>query len=207
MRRIGIQGGTFDPIHFGHLRPALEVLEACALDEVRFIPCAQPVHRDMPQTDAQARLAMVAHAIASVPAFRLDDREIRRSGPSYMVDTLTSLKAEQPKAGFYLILGQDAFLKFETWYQWQKVLDLASLVVTQRPGYVVEVPEALRPYLYTGVLAQMPAQGAVGLLPVTQLAISSTQIRAEIDAGRSIAYLLPEAVIAYIKEHGLYQKR
>lgn len=206
MRKICINGGTFDPVHFGHLRPALEVLEACGLDEMRFIPCYQPVHRGQPAASDEDRMNMVSLAIEPVPAFRLDDREIRRGGPSYMVETLQSIKDEGPDAALYLMMGQDAFLAFDTWHQWQRILSLASIVVTQRPGYPIAAPEALKPYVQEGTLTRLPAEGAVGFLSVTQLDISSTKIRQALAAGQRVDYLMPQAVITYIMEHNLYQK-
>ena len=201
--RIGINGGTFDPIHFGHLRPALEVLEACGLAQMRFIPCHQPVHRGRPQVSAQDRLEMVRRAIAAVPEFTLDSREIDRGGPSYMVDTLASLQADFPGATLVLMMGQDAFAAFDHWHDWRGILQRAAVVVTQRPDVVAQVPEPLRPYLYEGPLDQL-MPGQVGFLAVTQLAISATDIRRRLNAGQRVNYLLPQTVLDYIEQKGLY---
>lgn len=201
--RIGINGGTFDPIHFGHLRPALEVLEACRLDQMRFIPCHQPVHRDRPQVSAQDRLEMVRRAISSVPEFVLDSREIDRGGPSYMVDTLSSLQADFPNATLVLMMGQDAFAAFDRWHNWQGILQQAAMVVTQRPEVPVSVPDPLRAYLFEGPLDQLTV-GQVGFLAVTQLAISATDIRRRLQAGKRVNYLLPQTVLDYIEYKGLY---
>lgn len=201
--RIGINGGTFDPIHFGHLRPALEVLEACQLDQMRFIPCRQPVHRDCPQVSAQDRLEMVRRAIAPVPEFILDPREMERDGPSYMVDTLASLHADFPKATLVLMMGQDAFAAFDRWHQWREILQRAAVVVTQRPEAPGSVPDPLRAYLFEGPLDQLTA-GQVGFLAVTQLAISATDIRRRLQAGKRVNYLLPQTVLDYIEHKGLY---
>ena len=201
--RIGVNGGTFDPIHFGHLRPALEVLEACGLDQMRFVPCHQPVHRGQPQVSAQDRLEMVRRAIDGVPEFVLDSREIDRGGPSYMVDTLSSLHADFPGATLVLMMGQDAFAAFDRWHDWRGILRRAALVVTQRPDVSARVPESLRPYLYEGPLAAL-APGQVGFLAVTQLAISATDIRSRLLAGKRVNYLLPQTVLDYIEQKGLY---
>lgn len=204
VRRIGINGGTFDPIHFGHLRPALEVMETCHLDEVRFVPCAAPVHRHAPVASAQDRMVMIQKAIEPVPEFILDRREILRGGPSYMVDTLESLREEFPAAQLVLIMGQDAFMKFHHWHRWQKILALASVVVTRRPGSAMTVPPVLEAFLYDGALRHLPPFGGIGFLDVTQLDISSTDIRARLKAGHRVDYLLPHPVIEYIRMRRLY---
>jgi nicotinate-nucleotide adenylyltransferase len=204
LKRIGINGGTFDPIHFGHLRPALEVLEACELEEMRFIPCYQPVHRDTPQASDIQRVEMVRRALAAEPRFVLDTREIDRGGPSFMVDTLRSLHSEQSDAAFVLMMGQDAFARFDAWHDWRGILALASIVVTQRPNADTTVPPSLKPFLYHGSMRHLPLVGAVGFLAVTQLDISSTAIRRRLAEGQSIAYLTPKSVIEYIKQEQLY---
>ncbi len=132
---IGIFGGTFDPVHFGHLRPALEVQQALGLDEVRFIPAGQPPHRDMPHATAPQRLSMLQTAIEDQPGFAADEREIQREGPSYMVDTLALLREELGQIPLCLILGYDAFLGLPAWHQWHRLIELAHLVITHRPGW------------------------------------------------------------------------
>ncbi|MCK5724204.1 MAG: nicotinate-nucleotide adenylyltransferase, partial [Gammaproteobacteria bacterium] len=131
---IGILGGTFDPIHYGHLRTALDVQQCLSLDEVRFIPCGEPPHRDKPVAESLQRLAMVRAAIAGQKGFSVDDREIRREGPSYMVDTLTSLKHDFKTESLCLILGMDAFNGLEQWHQWQQIFELANIAVMKRPA-------------------------------------------------------------------------
>ena len=212
--RIGINGGTFDPVHFGHLRPALEVLEALALDEMRFIPAASPVHRRAPMVAAAHRVRMVELAIAPEPRFVLDTREIDRGGPSYMVETLQSLRGEFPHAQRLLMMGADAIAAFQRWHRWQEILKLANIVVTQRPGAENRLPHAFAPYRQNWRLEKVgdpplrfdaPA-GRIGFLPVTQLDISATDIRARRAAGRSVRYLTPQAVIEYMDAHQLYRK-
>jgi nicotinate-nucleotide adenylyltransferase len=119
MRKIGIFGGSFDPIHFGHLRPALEILDALSLDSMHFIPSGQPPHRGAPVASAEARLAMLKAAVAGEPRFHVDEREIRRSKPSYTFDTLTELRRERGDDRLVLMLGLDAFLGFTTWHRWK----------------------------------------------------------------------------------------
>ena len=135
MNPIGVFGGTFDPIHYGHLRTAFELMQALRLSEIRFLPCGTPPHRDMPQADARLRLAMVKGAIEGQPGFIIDDREIHREGPSYSVDTLIDLRSEYPHRSLCLIVGMDAFLSLPKWYQWRELLQLAHLIVAHRPGW------------------------------------------------------------------------
>jgi len=208
---IGIYGGTFDPIHYGHLRPALDVYQALPFSEIRFVPCGQPPHRDTPLTDAAHRLAMLRMALASQPTFKVDDRELHRKGPSYMVDTLTELRAECGEQALSLIIGFDAFLGLESWHQWQAIPELAHIVVTHRPGWQqsnIEARPALqqlveRRQMQGELLSRQPAGGLV-FVPVTQLAISSTQIRELIGAGKDPHYLLPDNVYELIKQEKLY---
>jgi nicotinate-nucleotide adenylyltransferase len=207
---LGILGGTFDPIHFGHLRPAAEVLAALALAEIRFLPAANPPHRHAPLVSAADRLAMVELAIAGHAGFVSDDRELRRGGPSYMVPTLESLRAEVGNRPLCLLLGIDAFLGLETWYQWARLPELAHLVVLTRPGWTFPEAAALpawaRDRMATGAgeLAQFPA-GRIYYQPVTPQAISASAIREKIARGESVQGLVPEAVWEYIGRHRLYR--
>lgn len=203
---IGILGGTFDPVHFGHLRTALEIAEGCGMEQVRFIPGSIPPHRPQPLASAQQRLEMVQLAIADEAKFVADSRELDRSGESYSVTTLQSLRndfgAEVPLA---FIMGMDAFLSFRSWHRWQDIMQLAHLVVMHRPGYE---PDASEWHGSTHVqehceLQQSPA-GRVAFQSVTQLDISATFIREASRSGNSLRYLLPEPVRAYIAAHDLY---
>lgn len=134
MRPIGIFGGMFDPIHYGHLRTAFELLQSLDLEEVRFIPCGDPPHRADTFADAAFRLHMVRLATMAEPGFTVDDRELRRQGPSYSVDTLASLRGEFPGRSLCLITGMDAFLGLPGWHRWDEILDFAHIVVAHRPG-------------------------------------------------------------------------
>ena len=135
MRPVGVFGGTFDPIHYGHLRTAFELLQALRLAEVRFIPCSDPPHRGKTYASAAERLRMVALAIDGQEGFVADDRELARGGPSYSIDTLLTLREEFPQRSLGLILGMDAFLGLHTWYRWDEILDVAHIVVAHRPGF------------------------------------------------------------------------
>ncbi|HWU83200.1 MAG TPA: nicotinate-nucleotide adenylyltransferase [Methylophilaceae bacterium] len=213
MRAIGVLGGTFDPIHFGHLRMAQELAEAVHLDEVLFVPAAIPPHRQQPATSAQHRAAMVAIAIQDNPRFRLDMRELLREGASYTIDTLQSLRMELGEdTSITLLLGSDAFLGLPGWHHWQELLDLAHLVVAHRPSAPL-VQEKMHPQLQTlykerltedaQVLAQMRA-GHLFMQHITPLDISATHIRGCFRNAESPRYLLPDSVIDYILKETLY---
>jgi len=210
---LGILGGTFDPIHHGHLRTALDVAEAVGLDEVRLIPLRHAVHRDQPETPAALRLAMVQAAIAGQPRFVADDREIRRDAPSYTLHTLESLRAERGDAEpICVLVGGDAFAEFLSWHRPHEILGLAHLIVMRRPGAEAIADAALRTFVErhrAASAAELRARpgGRVLFQPVTQLDISATDIRARLGAGRSARYLVPDAVLELIRREGLYAPR
>ncbi len=210
MRAVGILGGTFDPVHFGHLRMAQEQGEQLGLDEVRFIPSAQPPHRTAPQAAAAHRAAMVQAAIAGNPLFAFDDRELRRPGPSYMVDTLASLRADLGAGvALHLLLGADAFLGLHSWHRWRELFESAHIAVACRPGVELQT-ETMAPELREQwQLRHSPqtggaAAGKILLHEITALEISSSAIRAALQQGGSPRYLLPEPVLGYILENHLY---
>ena len=212
MSPVGIFGGTFDPIHFGHLRTAFELLHALRLAEVRLVPAGNPPHRGIPLCDARHRLDMVRAAVADQPGLVVDDREVRREGPSYTVLTLRELRDEAPGRPICLLLGMDAFLGLPQWHEWRSVFDLAHVVVAHRPGWTA--PDA-------GTLGELLAArgtqrvedlhqsvaGRIHVRPVTQLEISSTDLRDLIVAGQDPRYLLPDAVRALIRDTGCYHPR
>lgn len=209
MKKIGIFGGSFDPIHFGHLRPAVEIREALVLDEIRFVPSGQPPHRGLPVADAAARLAMVKAAIADEPRFLLDERELLRPAPSYSVDTLVELRREFPAASLILIVGMDAFLGFPGWHEWRRIFELAHVVVARRPGWEQQVSGVLAEELQRRQAAargdlEAEIAGRILLQPVTQLEISSSRLRALIAAGGDPRFLVPETVRRIILETGCY---
>jgi nicotinate-nucleotide adenylyltransferase len=209
MRKIGIFGGSFDPIHFGHLRPALEILQALTLDEVRFIPTGQPAHRGLPVAPARLRLEMVKAAVSMEPRFVVDEREIKRSSPSYTVDTLSELRGEFPNDALALLVGMDAFLGFPGWHRWRTIFDYAHVVVAHRPGWVLqsggELVDVIRQRQAMSAQELWSATaGRILLQPVTQLEISSTQVRASITAGGDPRYLVPETVRVLINDSHCY---
>lgn len=210
MQRIGILGGTFNPIHYGHLRIAQETAEAFALTQVKFIPAAKPPLKTEPNVSAKQRAEMVQLAIASNPLFGLDTRELDRNGPSYTIDTLESLRAEHPQGALCLIIGTDAFAHFDQWHRWQHILDYCHLIVATRPPLLdLDLSEPLRTLLQTHQThdtTQLSQQthGLIAMLTVTALDISSSQIRNLVRSHQNPAYLCPETVISYIQAHQLY---
>lgn len=208
--RVGILGGTFDPIHFGHLRSAVEVREYLALNELRLVPSAKPPHRDVPGATAQQRLEMVCLATESDDQLLVDDCELRRERPSYTVETLEAFRAELGvEARLFLIVGWDAFSSLPNWYRWESLLELASLVVLQRPEQDQELPEVLKDLLAARSVGDASAMtaphGEILCLAQTPLAISATHIRSLISAGHSPRFLLPDSVLGYIETRRLYQ--
>jgi nicotinate-nucleotide adenylyltransferase len=212
---IGILGGTFDPIHFGHLRLAEEMLELANLRQIRFIPTGTPPHRAAPKTPALHRSAMVQLAIASQTAFVLDEREVERTAPCYTVDTLRELRVELGAAQpLCLLMGGDAFLQLHTWHEWEQLFELAHIVVGYRPGFTLEerihtATSELRQH-YQQRLCSVDALsqqscGGITELAIPKLEISATDIRRRVAEGRTIRYLLPSAVANYIHQHHLYQ--
>jgi nicotinate-nucleotide adenylyltransferase len=204
---IGIYGGTFNPVHYGHLRTALELQNLFAFDQIRFIPCYQPALKNQPNLNATMRLEMLQLAIVDQPKFVCDDQELIRQGRSYTIETLMSLRQQFPQQPLVLLMGSDAFATLPQWHQWQKLLDYAHIIVMLRP-------ESQQPPLlnyFKRRLANNPANlkhnlaGKLYLQTVTQLAISSTKIRALLTKGGTPQFLMPNTVIDYISQHNLYR--
>lgn len=212
MHPIGIFGGTFDPIHYGHLRTAFELIQALRLSEVRFMPAGDPPHRDITVASPELRLQMVKAAIGQQPGFNVDDREMRRAGPSYSVDTLAELRAEMPERSICLIVGMDAFLGLPKWHQWQQILKFAHLIVAHRPGWRAPTMGPLGELLVDGGTGRVDdlhenTAGRIFIHAVTQLEISSTEVRKLIALGRDPRYLMPDAVRDIIQQSGCYSQR
>lgn len=210
---IGILGGTFNPIHFGHLRMAQELADALGFDEVRFIPSANPPHRTTPEVSAAHRAAMVQLAIADNPLFKLDMRELARMGASYMIDTLISLREELGEhAALCLIMGSDAFVKLDTWHHWQELLDYCHIILVQRPNFAPDqsrLSAELTALLHDHNTENLDdltekTNGYIHMQKITPLEISATRIRESLKTGHTVRYLMPENVIAYITTHKLY---
>jgi nicotinate-nucleotide adenylyltransferase len=203
---IGILGGTFDPVHFGHLRSGLDVAEQFDLAEIRLIPAARPPHRGQPQATAEQRLEMLELAVAENKTFVIDDRELHRQGKSYTIDTLLSLRQEFPNSPLYLILGTDAFYGLTTWHRWQELLDFTHIIVMTRPGEKTVMPTALAGWQIVDANNIDPTTltGKVYRCDVSQLDISATQIRTLLADNKSPQFLLPEAVLSYARAEKIY---
>ncbi len=212
---IGILGGTFDPIHFGHLRLAQEVADQLQLAEVRFMPGGTPPHRAAPSASAVDRLAMVQLAVAGNPLFNVDAREATSTAPSYTVDTLTALRAEVGTAqSLVLLLGADVFLDLATWSRWHQLFELAHIAVAYRPGFPVDTWQARMPQplaaeynarlVHQSFALHVAPAGGIAVLPIAELDISATLIRETTRRGHSTRYLLPDYIYQYIQEHKLY---
>lgn len=204
---IGIYGGTFNPVHYGHLRTALEVKQILALDEIRLVPCRMPPHREHPKVSAEMRLRMLQLAVAEVPGMRVDRRELDRDGPSYMVDTLASLRREFSAQPILLFVGADAFAGLEKWHKWRHLFDYAHVVVMTRPGHR---GGELNDFLNRRLTEQSEdlrrnSCGCLYFQNVTRLEISATAIRELIANEMDPRFLLPDAVIGYIRHHNLYR--
>ncbi len=211
---LALLGGTFDPVHFGHLRIASETATALKLPEMRLIPSKTPVHRARPGASEAERLAMLRLAVADVPGLTVDDRELKRDTPSYTALTLESLRTEFPQRPLIWLIGIDAFMHINRWYQWPRLFELAHFVVLNRPGFAVS--QALSPVLaevWQGRLTrsadalQAATHGSIYLHTVTPQAISATEIRNTIAANAAdsaLVSLLPAPVLAYIRAHQLY---
>lgn len=206
---LGVFGGTFDPIHYGHLRTGFELREILGLRELRWIPVGDPGHRDAPLASPALRLAMVRAAVADQPGFVVDDREVRRSGRSYSVDTLAELRHEEGPTPLVLVLGMDAFLGFTSWHRWPEILELAHLVIAHRPGWERPSDGPLATLLRERSTSDplrlhgTPA-GLLYVHAVTQLEISSTELRDIVTSGRDPRFLVPEPVRRIIRETGCY---
>jgi len=210
--RLGILGGTFNPIHKAHLQIAKDVLKTCSLDRVLFIPSADPPHKPV-DTSFPHRMAMVQAAIAGEPAFAASDLEEQRGGKSYSVDTLRHLKRMDPAGERYFIIGLDSYRDLGSWKSCEKLFELAHLVVMTRPGIEVDDPFAPLPvavhrnFCYDSARKRMQhsSGNSVIFLEETHLDISSTKIRERVAAGLPIGHLVPAAVADYISDHALYQ--
>ncbi|MCC5903716.1 MAG: nicotinate-nucleotide adenylyltransferase [Halomonas sp.] len=210
--RVGMLGGTFDPVHLGHLRSAVEVREALGLDRLHMIPAPQPPLRQAPQVSPAQRFELLKLGIADTPGIIADDRELRRSGPSYSVETLAELRSEYGQdVPLTMVIGFDAFLKLTQWHKVGDIFALAHLVIIDRPGYQMPWPQPLKELVgnrgvdSVAALMQSPSGGVLTLTLPSMMSISATYVRARLKAGESVRYLLPEAVEKTILQQGFYQ--
>lgn len=207
---VGLLGGTFDPIHIGHLRPAIEARDAIGLAEIRLIPNHIPPHRANPFCSSEQRLAMVKLAAAENAGFVVDERELRRDTPSWTIDTLIELRQALPDTPLCFLMGMDSLLGLPGWHRWQELLDHAHLVVSVRPGwqpdYPREVAELLaRHHTMDATALHRRLAGHIWLADNQPIELSATRLRALLAAGEDPRYLLPPSVADYIRQQGLYQ--
>ena len=210
---IGVFGGTFDPVHYGHIKPVLSIKQSLGLSQLRFIPNRVPPHREPHWLSTEQRLALLQLALDDFPDVCVDRRELNRSGPSYMVDTLHSLREDFPDESLCLIIGMDAFYGISGWYQWKSLFGYCHLVVTTRPGYQQQsIAEHMDPDDYRFIedritqdvnLLSTRESGQILLQSVPQLDISSTQIRQMLESGTDISQWMPEAVYQQLKRNKL----
>lgn len=202
-------GGTFDPVHYGHLRCAEEARQKLAVKSLSLLPAGQPAHRAMPRASAAQRLDMLKLAIAEFPHLNIDTREIDRDGPSYMVDTLKQIRQQWPQRPLMLLVGQDAANHLDSWYQWLELFELAHIVILTRPAANVAYSQELSDLIQNkqvrtaAGLKSSPA-GHVLHLQVAAIDISATMIKSIMRLGRTPKGMLPAAVLAYIEENQLY---
>jgi len=207
---LAIFGGTFDPIHHGHLRSAVEIKEQLGVDELALLPSHRPPLRGEPGADSVQRLAMVSAAVAGEAGLFADGRELLREKPSYTVDTLRELRAERGTAmSITVIMGSDAFNKVQHWRDWPELFSLANVVVLHRAAHPLQMDSAVANFVAqrrVATAAELAVRSAGGFyeLSLIQLSISATDIRQRLASGRSIRYLVPDVVADYIAEHGLY---
>ena len=217
LHTIALFGGTFDPVHFGHLRMALELRQALGFDEMRLVPSHQPRHRQSPGVSPEHRRQMLALALAGCDELQLDEREIRRGGPTFTVDTLEELRGELGgEVSISFCMGLDSLLTLPSWHRWERLLELAHLVVVARPGWRLpqrdadgaEAPVAELLQRCRGSAEDLHREpcGRLVVREQTLLPISATQIRHLIECGQSPRYLLPAAVLQYIEDNQLYRK-
>ncbi|WP_445768553.1 nicotinate-nucleotide adenylyltransferase [Rheinheimera sp.] len=208
-KHIGIFGGTFDPIHYGHVDSALFVLQQCQLDSVRLMPCHLPAHRATPGVNAHQRADMVKLAIAHHSGLQLETLELDKASPSYTVDSLTLLHQREPGTRWYFIIGMDSLCYLKSWKDWQQILQLAHLVVCQRPGYSQhegDAPTLLAQFGQPDLARLRQAKsGAIMLLDNKLIDISASAIRQQLQQGCLAADTLDPVVLNYIKSHRLYQ--
>ena len=207
---IAILGGTFDPIHLGHLRLAIDLAEKLGLEEVRLMPSFQPVHRESPTATQEQRLKMLQLAVDDIKELSIDDRELQREGPSYTLLSLQEIRKEiGPEQPLFFILGDDAFNQFDSWYQWQDIINYAHLLIAIRPGKHEQISEQLENFIenneFKSIEYPYTACGTVIRIDNPMLDISSSEIRKRINENKNIRYLLPAKVYDYIEQQKIYR--
>lgn len=209
-RAIGILGGTFDPIHLGHLQPALEAMQTLQLASLRLMPNHIPPHRPQPVATSSQRLSMVELAAEDLPGVTVDDRELRRLTPSYTIDTLIELRRELPDTPLCFLMGMDSLLGLPSWHRWQELTDYAHLVVAVRPGWQPELGSELAEFVAahracSPLAVHQQLGGHLVWLQNQPLALSATELRARLAQGDPLDGLVPQKVADYIRQQGIYR--
>jgi nicotinate-nucleotide adenylyltransferase len=209
-RAIGILGGTFDPIHQGHLQPALEAMQTLQLASLRLMPNHIPPHRPQPVATSSQRLAMVELAAEDLTSVTVDDRELRRLTPSYTIDTLIELRRELPDTPLCFLMGMDSLLGLPSWHRWQELTDYAHLVVAVRPGWQPELDGELAEFVTahqtnSPLAVHQQLGGHLLWLQNQPFALSATELRARLAQGDSLDGLVPQKVADYIRQQGIYR--
>ena len=209
---IALFGGTFDPVHLGHLRSAHHVRSVLSLDQVRLVPSLEPPHRKLPESTAEHRLAMLRLAVLDFPGIVIDNREILRGGSSYSFDTLESFRGEFGlRSPIHLIMGMDAFNKFDEWYRWRDIGHLCNIIVLKRPGNSFVISSIMNDWMKDRVcsLGQLKGRpgGKICFVELEQIDVSSTEIREDLNRGLNTSMQLTTKVASYIQVHSLYQGR
>lgn len=207
-----IYGGTFDPIHLGHVVPVIEACEQLGVKQLHLLPCHIPPHKEAPGIDTQHRVEMIKLVCQHQPLFHLDSRELNRQSHSYSVETLREIRAQKPNVTILFFIGMDSLASLHKWYRWKEVLNYCHLVVCARPGYDLD-SEKLNPelehYLEERIcddknqLFKSPS-GQVFVAKTSQIPVSSTEIRTKLASGEDVTDLIPDYVLSYIKQHQLY---
>jgi len=208
---IGILGGTFDPIHYGHLTPAREAMQALGLEHIRLMPNHIPPHRPQPVANSEQRLAMVTLAASEFGGFQVDDRELRRQSPSFTFDTLRQLRHELPDTPICFLIGMDSLLSLPTWHRWQELTDYAHLVVSIRPGWAPQYADELQRFISLHQLADnrlihQQQSGGIVMLDNAPVAISASELRVQLAQGVVSRRWLPQPVAEYIEQEQIYRR-
>jgi nicotinate-nucleotide adenylyltransferase len=208
---LGIFGGTFDPIHMGHINPVLEAASQLNIDRIALIPCHIPTHKNAASTSSEHRLAMVKLVCQQYPIFFPDEREIKRDKPSYSIDTLRELRQLQPNTPLCFFIGMDSLLSLPSWHHWQELFELCHFVVCQRGGHTPQFSPQITQLLKERQVTspgeiQKSLAGKIVMADTNTVTISSTELRARLAEQQSVDKLIPAPVLNYIQQHGLYTK-
>jgi nicotinate-nucleotide adenylyltransferase len=207
---FGIFGGTFDPIHIGHIEPVIEAAKQVNIDKIALTPCHIPTHKNVSNTASQHRLEMVKLVCQQYPLFYPDDREIKRAKPTYTIDTLRELREQYPTRPLCFFIGMDSLLSINRWYQWEVLFNFCHFVVCQRPGNTTEFPKEIHDLLRCRQISDATElhkslAGKIYIAPTKKIALSSTTLRQHLQDNLPVDNLIPESVINYIQQYKLYQ--